>query len=381
MPKRTRLTILRIIVPCCLALMATAALATQEKPVLALNIPTIQFTNIVVVNDPAGFRTIDVPWIGEYVTGVYSYAVGIAGTLAGVMFVIGGFQYLTAGGDANRVKAAKERIKDAFIGMLLVLGAYMTLVTLNPKLTTFDALNIRTVAKKSFTAEEREDYADTTTPSATPSTGTTSSSSGGATAVCRNLEDCRTMCARGPSGWPTSTPGVMDPAQAVTIPSTVPGLRGNGIKASQAVIDGLTRAAAIAHGRGYTISVSSGYRPLRTQIELVCARMGNAEREAGIGTAVAWPGGSNHGAGYAVDLQLIRDSDSRVVVGSGNCSGQAAGSLATRADSQLFDQIMTEAGAKRYSNEIWHYEFGSSSSCRCQYPSCPSPPIPCNGNC
>lgn len=365
--------IVRYILPL-LFVLPTAALATvyQERPVLAINIPTVHLSNYAV-NESGGLRTIDVPWIAQYASGVYSYAVSIAGLLAGVMLVIGGFQYVTAGGDTGRVAKAKDRIKDAFIGLVLVFGAFLVLTTVNPSLVSLETLKIKTVKKQLFTPEEREDFGDTMAPPSSPGTPT----SGGATAVCRTIEACRTMC----NGTrPTSTPGVMDPSLARPIP-TISGLRGNGNSASQAVIDGLTRAAGIAHGRGYTISVTSGYRPLATQIRLVCDRMGDPAREAGIGTAVAWPGGSNHGAGFAVDLQLIRNSDNRVVVGSGNCAAQAAGTLATREDSRLFDEIMTQAGARRYANEIWHYEFGSTSGCRCSFPNCPSPPMACSGNC
>ncbi|MEY4745129.1 MAG: Type secretion system pilin, partial [Candidatus Parcubacteria bacterium] len=300
MPKRTIKTIVRLLVPCGLALMATAASAVQEAPILAINIPTIQLTNIVVVNDAGGIKTVDIPWLAQYVTGVYSYAVGIAATLAGVMLVVGGFQYLTAGGDAGRVTKAKERITDAAVGLLLVFGSFVILTTINPELVSNPALRITTVKRVAFTAEERTDYGDTTAPRPDPASPTTTEtpppSGGGATPLCTTIESCRTMC----NGTrPTTTPGVMDPSLAITIP-TITGLAGNGNKASQAVIDGLTRAAGIAHARGYTISVSSGYRPLAIQIRLVCDRMGDPAREAGIGTAVAWPGGSNHGAGYAV---------------------------------------------------------------------------------
>lgn len=134
--------------------MATAALATQETPVLSLNIPTIRLTNIVVVNDSGGVKTVDIPWIAQYVTGVYSYAVAIAAVIAGVMFVVGGFQYLTAGGDASRVTAAKERIKDAVIGLLLVLGAFVILTTINPNLVSNPDIRVRTVKRIPFPSNE-----------------------------------------------------------------------------------------------------------------------------------------------------------------------------------------------------------------------------------
>lgn len=171
MQKRTITTILRILAPCCFALMASAALATQEVPVLSINIPTISLTNIVVVNEATevgGVKTVDIPWIAQYVTGVYSYAVAIAGMVAGAMFVIGGFQYLTAGGDASRVTAAKERIKDALIGLLLVLGAFFILTTINPTLVSNPDLRISTVKRMQFQVSPGEPVPSGTT---VPGTG------------------------------------------------------------------------------------------------------------------------------------------------------------------------------------------------------------------
>src|SRR5688572_5418533 len=53
--------------------------------------------------------------IGDYIGAVYDYGVAIAGILAGVIIVIGGVQYLTAGGNDSQIKHAKERIKNALI--------------------------------------------------------------------------------------------------------------------------------------------------------------------------------------------------------------------------------------------------------------------------
>ncbi|HTK60618.1 MAG TPA: hypothetical protein VL283_05460, partial [Candidatus Baltobacteraceae bacterium] len=93
----------------------------------------------------------------------------------------------------------------------------------------------------------------------------------------------------------------------------------------------------------------------------------------GIGSAVAWPGGSLHGAGFAADIQLHK-KDGGMVVCSGCCGSE--GQSQYKEPSKLFDKIMTEAGARRYSNEIWHYEFGAPESVqpRCTSPNCPWPP-------
>ncbi|HSD12472.1 MAG TPA: hypothetical protein VLC10_02840, partial [Patescibacteria group bacterium] len=83
----------------------TNAASERIGPRLSIDIPGLTFQRI----DSVG-AYIDVPWISNYISAVYSYAVGVAGLLAGVMFVIGGFQYLTAGGDASRVSQGRDRI-------------------------------------------------------------------------------------------------------------------------------------------------------------------------------------------------------------------------------------------------------------------------------
>ncbi|HTK04797.1 MAG TPA: C39 family peptidase [Candidatus Eisenbacteria bacterium] len=138
-----------------MALLATGAAAVvQDRPVLSINIPTLQLTNYTVVNEVGGVRTVDIPWIAQYAAGVYSYAVSIAAILAGVMFVVGGFQFLTAGGDASRVSKAKERIKDAIVGLFLTFGAYAILITINPNLVSLQHLRMETVKRVPFVRNE-----------------------------------------------------------------------------------------------------------------------------------------------------------------------------------------------------------------------------------
>ncbi len=69
--------------------------------------------------------------MSDYIIIVFNYGVGVAGLIATVMFMVGGFQYLTAG-TSDRTSKGKERIKNAIVGMLLVFGAMLILRTVNP---------------------------------------------------------------------------------------------------------------------------------------------------------------------------------------------------------------------------------------------------------
>lgn len=88
----------------------------------------------------------------QYLESVYDFAIGIAGGIAGVMLMIGGFQYLTAGGAADRVSAAKKRISDALVGLALVLGAFLLLNTISPDLVNMSELRVPMIQKKTYTA-------------------------------------------------------------------------------------------------------------------------------------------------------------------------------------------------------------------------------------
>ncbi|OGY89973.1 MAG: hypothetical protein A2927_02770 [Candidatus Komeilibacteria bacterium RIFCSPLOWO2_01_FULL_45_10] len=73
----------------------------------------------------------------EYIKALYKFLVGIAGILAVVMIAVGGLLWLFSGGDSGRITKAKEIILGAVIGLLLVLGSYMILNTINPNLVKF----------------------------------------------------------------------------------------------------------------------------------------------------------------------------------------------------------------------------------------------------
>jgi Type IV secretion system pilin len=66
-----------------------------------------------------------------YLPGIFRLAIGVAGALAVIMIVIGGVQYLST--DALSGKSeGKEKITNALIGLLLAIGAFVILNTINP---------------------------------------------------------------------------------------------------------------------------------------------------------------------------------------------------------------------------------------------------------
>jgi len=87
--------------------------------------------------------------LGDYISSVYKYAVGIGGLLAAVMLMIGGFLYLTAA-DSERISRGKQFIVDALTGLVVILGAYLLLNTINPDTVSLSLPKIPVIKKETF---------------------------------------------------------------------------------------------------------------------------------------------------------------------------------------------------------------------------------------
>lgn len=87
----------------------------------------------------------DLPFINNttnlstYLSGLFRLGIGLAVTLAIVMIVYGGIQYMVS--DVPGIKVnAKETIKNAILGLLLVLASWLILYTINPELVRFNLI-------------------------------------------------------------------------------------------------------------------------------------------------------------------------------------------------------------------------------------------------
>ena len=79
----------------------------------------------------------------KYLPGMFKLAIGLAAAFAVLMIVIGGFQYMST--DALQKKEdGKNRIWNSIKGLVLVIGAWLILNTINPNLLTLN-LNIESV--------------------------------------------------------------------------------------------------------------------------------------------------------------------------------------------------------------------------------------------
>lgn len=71
--------------------------------------------------------------LGKYLKIMIGLVIGIATVLAMVMIVLGGMEYMTSELISSK-EAGKEKIKNAIIGLLIALGAWLILNTINPTL-------------------------------------------------------------------------------------------------------------------------------------------------------------------------------------------------------------------------------------------------------
>ena len=87
--------------------------------------------SFVSANSPASF-----------VSGLYAYALSIAGALAVIMIVYGGVKYVASGGSVSARSDAMDIIKNAIFGIVLLFGGYIILYTINPNLVNIKNPNL-----------------------------------------------------------------------------------------------------------------------------------------------------------------------------------------------------------------------------------------------
>ncbi|MEK7473376.1 MAG: pilin [Patescibacteria group bacterium] len=102
-----------------------------------------------------------VPFLAQYINAMYRYGVSVVLIFAIVMVVYGGFRYLV-GASIGDIQAGKKIIIDALMGMLVVLGAYMILNTVNPDTVNFNALRLAFVENEGLELIPESDYQSAT---------------------------------------------------------------------------------------------------------------------------------------------------------------------------------------------------------------------------
>ncbi|MEK7619934.1 MAG: pilin [Patescibacteria group bacterium] len=72
--------------------------------------------------------------LGEYISKVYTWLIGTATTIAIVFIMVAGLRWTLGGLSADQVGKAKKLIQNSVTGLVLLLGTYLLLATINPQL-------------------------------------------------------------------------------------------------------------------------------------------------------------------------------------------------------------------------------------------------------
>lgn len=73
---------------------------------------------------------------------VIGYVLGFAGVVLFVMLIIGGFKFITSGGDPKAVEGARKTLTSAIFGLIIILISYLILVFIS-KITGVDVINFK----------------------------------------------------------------------------------------------------------------------------------------------------------------------------------------------------------------------------------------------
>ncbi|MDD5341381.1 MAG: pilin [Patescibacteria group bacterium] len=85
--------------------------------------------------------TINSSTLGSYIQAIYIFGTAILITVAIILVMVSGIQWIMSAGEASKISAAKDRIIKAIIGLVIGLFAIFILRLVNPQTTIFEPLN------------------------------------------------------------------------------------------------------------------------------------------------------------------------------------------------------------------------------------------------
>jgi len=92
----------------------------------ALLVPAV--AGALTVEDLSGTLDLGSADLKDTVINIIQWALGFLGLVAVVMILIGGFQWMTAGGNEEKVASAKKIISAAVIGLIIILLAWAIVI-------------------------------------------------------------------------------------------------------------------------------------------------------------------------------------------------------------------------------------------------------------
>jgi len=295
-----------------------------DIPQLQIDIPTVKLSSTTCTTTDNGSYTCQIPWLAEYVVGLYNYGLAIAGILAAIILMAGGVLWLVSGGDASRITQAKELIIGSVTGLIILVSAYVLLGQINPDLNQLKPLTVGTI--KALELVENGSDSDSNVTSG----------------PCSSDANLASINGLGLGAVSASDPRLTKNAD-----------------------EGLKKAIDLAKQQNVKITVTSANRTYAKQKELWDAELKKQNgNEALTRKYVAPPsqcqGNScySHCAGVAIDACLT---------GTASCSHISGASNANYSDADVvkLQKIMQAAGWKRYCGEWWHFQYGQNPGISC----------------
>lgn len=127
-------------------------------PVPRIKIPGLSFTSTtdyesLVERDSQGdIIAYHIPFLSQYLAAIYRYTIALAGVVCIFLLIFSGVQWTLYGASPDSVESAKERIKNAITGLILITSSYTILYTINPNLVEFKSLKVTIVKKIDYGA-------------------------------------------------------------------------------------------------------------------------------------------------------------------------------------------------------------------------------------
>lgn len=311
---------------------------TDGKDVFLKNING-QYT----LEQPLGAKT-QVANVGEYVSVVYRYALGMVGILATVLIMAGGLIWLSSAGNEQMITQGKEIITSALVGLVIALFSYSILYWINPQFTSLNMEVFKIPVPK-------EIYQCTNVPTVIP-ISTKKGLNGGDETACSGVDNELQWIAN----------------------NVLPSLCAN-----------------------CTLYISDGFRTGDEQADLYHCY----QEKQSTGTCPASCDGQcneatkpccgDHNKGLAVDVCLIAPGGNTLQSGpyagaiqsscpymkeEFNNGGSGANAAALKANQDLLKAIMTQGNFSPYSGEWWHFTYKGqcNQGTAIQYRSCTQNP-------
>lgn len=79
----------------------------------------------------------------EYIKYFFNFSIALAGFIAFVALVLGGFRFITSAGDPTKLSDARNQVLAGFLGLIILLSSVLILTTINPQLIILKAPGIR----------------------------------------------------------------------------------------------------------------------------------------------------------------------------------------------------------------------------------------------